>query len=242
METKNINEGAEKEQSQTKSGILSGAGAAVGAGVGVAAATLATQDADAKEAEETPETSAAEAVVAEPQQQATYTAQSASQHQSTSHQQQSQSAHKAEQHPVHEDSTQEEHPLEQQPSQQEHKEDNDGDEHPVEPIDDSEPTVEVVAYETVDNEDGTQSDIAVVAVDGTPVLVADMDKDGTADLMAVDLNENGTIEDEEIIDISESNIAMEPLQQAAEMNNDNMIADGVEPDYINDANVDDYIA
>ena len=105
-----------------------------------------------------------------------------------------------------------------------------------------EPEIEVVSYETVTNEDGSQMDVAVVNAQGQAVMIADVDQNGVADIMASDLNYNGQLENGEIVDVSDQNIAMQPLQDAANMNGNNMVAQTGEPDYINDANVDDYIA
>jgi outer membrane biosynthesis protein TonB len=105
-----------------------------------------------------------------------------------------------------------------------------------------EPEIEVVSYETVTNEDGSQMDVAVVNAQGQTVMIADVDQNGVADVMASDLNNNGQLDNGEIVDISEQNIAMQPLQEAANMGGNEMIAQTNDVDYINDANVDDYIA
>ena len=102
--------------------------------------------------------------------------------------------------------------------------------------------IEVVSYETVTNEDGSQMDVAIVNAQGQAVMIADVDQNGVADIMASDLNYNGQLDNGEIVDVSDQNIAMQPLQDAANMNGNNMVAQTGEPDYINDANVDDYIA
>ena len=85
-------------------------------------------------------------------------------------------------------------------------------------------------------------DVAVVNAQGQAVMIADVDQNGLADIMASDLNYNGQLDNGEIVDVSDQNIAMQPLQDAANMNGNNMVAQTGEPDYINDANVDDYIA
>ena len=105
-----------------------------------------------------------------------------------------------------------------------------------------EPEIEVVSYETVPNEDGSQMDVAVVNAQGQTVIIADVDQNGVADVMASDLNYNGQLDDGEMVDVSDQNIAMQPLQEAASMGGTGMIAQTNDVDYINDANVDDYIA
>ena len=111
-----------------------------------------------------------------------------------------------------------------------------------EPTPDPDPEIEVVSYETVANEDGSQIDVAVVNAQGQTVMIADVDQNGFADVMASDLNNNGQLDDGEIVDISDQNIAMQPLQEAANMGGNDMFAQNNDVDYINDANVDDYIA
>lgn len=105
-----------------------------------------------------------------------------------------------------------------------------------------EPEIEVISYETVTNEDGSQMDVAVVNAQGQAVMIADVDQNGYADVMASDLNNNGQLDNGEIVDVSDQNIAMQPLQEAANMGGNDMIAQTNDVDYINDANVDDYIA
>lgn len=104
-----------------------------------------------------------------------------------------------------------------------------------------EPEVQVMGYETVTNEDGSQMDVAVVGVDGQPVMVADLNQDGIADVIATDENQNGMLEENEIHDISDQQLAMQPFQDAANVNMGHDIAQA-EPDYINDADVDEYMA
>ena len=116
-----------------------------------------------------------------------------------------------------------------------------------EPVPAPEPEVQVVGYETVDNVDGTQSDVAYLMVNNTPVAIVDIDQDGLADAMLADSNMNGQLEDNEIVDISNENIAMSPLQDLAEeadsAGTDDYYADNTNlPDYTNDADVTDYIA
>jgi len=109
---------------------------------------------------------------------------------------------------------------------------------PVTPVTPSEePAVAVLGYERVTNPDGSQSDMVSLVVDGQSVLVADVDLDGEADLMAIDFNNNGVVDAEEITDISGQGLAMEPLIQDA---NPYYLADN--NDYENNADVHDYMA
>ena len=106
-----------------------------------------------------------------------------------------------------------------------------------------EPQVAVLGYETVTYDDGTQMDVAAVNIDGQTGFIIDGDMNGTADLFVVDANGNNQIDEGEITDISQNNIAMEQFQQTNEMDQNNYLAMGGEgPDYVNDANVDGYLA
>lgn len=98
---------------------------------------------------------------------------------------------------------------------------------------------EVLAYETVSGADGSQMDVAVVSVGGQEFGVYDVNQDGTADLMVADENNNQQIEENEIHDISSENVSMQALHDDYIAQNDPFMQD---PDYINDGNVDNYLA
>lgn len=98
---------------------------------------------------------------------------------------------------------------------------------------------EVLAYETVSGADGSQMDVAVVSVGGQAVGVYDVNQDGTADLLVADENNNQQIEENEIHDISSENVSMQALHDDYMAQNDPSMQG---PDYINDGNVDNYMA
>ena len=108
-----------------------------------------------------------------------------------------------------------------------------------EPVD---PTseIEVLGYERVNNQDGTQSDIATVRVQDNIIGVVDADIDGKADVIVCDVNNSGTLEQDEVQNVQSENIAMQPFQQAAGFQPD--LAQNDIPDYDNNANVDEYMA
>lgn len=105
--------------------------------------------------------------------------------------------------------------------------------------------VQVLDYQTVDNGQGGQADVAVITDGTTQAVVIDADRDGIADVMAVDQNHDGQLSDNEIINLEGHNVAMQPLQEMAHADNpnDGMMAQNAsyEPDYVNDANVDGYV-
>lgn len=202
----------EKKTSDVKSNVISGMSSTVGAAVGVVAGSIISSEVNAAEIPVTPEEEQDVEVVSS---QPSKTGGSTPSHNPTPH-----------------------------PTP--HSTPQPATEPTPEPTPASEPRpeseIEVVSYETVTNEDGSQMDVAVVNAQGQAVMIADVDQNGVADIMAADLNNNGQLDNGEIVDVSDQNIAMQPLQDAANMNGNNMVAQTGEPDYINDANVDDYIA
>ena len=205
----------EKKTSDVKSNVISGMSSTVGAAVGVVAGSIISSEVNAAEipAAEIPVTPEEEQDVEVVSSQPSKTGGSTPSHNPTSH-------------PTPQPATEPNPTPEPTPAS--------------EPRPESE--IEVVSYETVTNEDGSQIDVAVVNAQGQAVMIADVDQNGVADIMASDLNYNGQLDNGEIVDVSDQNIAMQPLQDAANMNGNNMVAQTGEPDYINDANVDDYIA
>ena len=71
---------------------------------------------------------------------------------------------------------------------------------PEEPSKPEEPTdeIEVIGYDRVTNEDGSQMDIAVLNVNGNEIGVVDVNLDGEADAIICDANQNGVIEEGEM--------------------------------------------
>lgn len=129
----------------------------------------------------------------------------------------------------------------QQPTSNQQQPTND----PKPTTNDPEPTttdseVEVVGYERITNDDGSQSDIAVINVNGNEIGVIDANLDGNADVIACDVNGNGIIDAGETQDVHDQGIAMQPLQDAAGFNPG--FASNDIPDYVNDADVDTYMA
>ena len=97
--------------------------------------------------------------------------------------------------------------------------------------------VEVIDYQTITYDDGSQVDVAVVNVDGQDMIVADVDMDGKADIIAADLNGNNQLDADEIIDVAGEGISMATFEAAVAANE---LAQA--NDYINNADVSDFIA
>lgn len=115
--------------------------------------------------------------------------------------------------------------------------------------------VQVLGYQTVTGEDGSQADIAAVSVNGQTVMLADTTMDGYANIAAADANGNGQIDDGEMVDVTGQGIAMQPFKDGAgemvetnpevdhpDVDSDPTLASNGEPDYVNDGNVDDFVS
>lgn len=110
------------------------------------------------------------------------------------------------------------------------------------------PDVQVLDYQTITGSDGQQMDAALVNISGNQALIVDADRDGVADALVADANNNGQIDNDEVVDISMHQLSMSELQAAA---NHETVADpdpnvmaqnAYNSDYENNANVDDYMA
>lgn len=109
------------------------------------------------------------------------------------------------------------------------------------------PDIQVLDYGTAYDGQGNTAEVAVLSVDGHQGAVLDIDMDGEADVVAVDFNDNGDLDAGEAAYVSDEHILMAPIRDAAEGNgpwsdaSDDMSQDDG-PDYINDADVDVYMA
>lgn len=101
--------------------------------------------------------------------------------------------------------------------------------------------LEIVSYERVTNDDGSQMDVATAMADeGAPILFVDTDLDSRADVAICDMDGDGNITEGEMLDIREHNIDMHPMMDAADFSAE--YAAGDMPDYVNDADVDSYMS
>lgn len=108
------------------------------------------------------------------------------------------------------------------------------------------PDVQVLDYQTITGADGQQMDAALVNISGNQALIVDADLDGVADALVADANNNGQIDNDEVVDISMHQLSMSELQAAANPDpaaDPNVMAQNAyNSDYENNANVDDYMA
>ena len=103
-----------------------------------------------------------------------------------------------------------------------------------------EPEIELIAYQTVEYEDGTIGSAAALNVNGTDGVLLDTTGDGKADIALVDLNHDGEIQDDEVFDASDANIEMSQFQNTPTQGD--LYAANDMPDYINNADADTYMA
>lgn len=127
------------------------------------------------------------------------------------------------------------------------------------------PEVEVVEYKMQINADGSTTDVAVLSVDGHNAMAIDATGDHMADVIALDINGDGIYQQDEIIDVTGSNMDMGELAQQHMLNggtlevslDPSLVAQSQEmmpdqtlmadnsadfnSDYNNDANVDDFV-
>ena len=100
-----------------------------------------------------------------------------------------------------------------------------------------EPDIIVEGCEVVVNPDGTMMEVAALSIDGHEAMIIDGDMDGMADVMAVDMNGNNIVDENEVLDVSEDGLAM-----AAFREQDYTLTAQTDDDYVNNADVDDYMA
>lgn len=109
--------------------------------------------------------------------------------------------------------------------------------------------IQVLGVDDVQNENGSMMQAAVIT-DGHYIgAVIDVDHDGTADIVAVDHNQNQQIEEGEVFDVSNENIQMQDFQDAHVAQQQDMMqqeqehlaynASDDQPDYCNNADIQD---
>lgn len=103
----------------------------------------------------------------------------------------------------------------------------------AEPVDNE---IHVLGVETVNAPDGSTLNVALVAAHDDHALLVDVDNDGKMDVLWHDDNADSQIQEQELHDISQHEIALTDLQQAAAAEQGDYLCatDDDMPDYIND--------
>ena len=85
---------------------------------------------------------------------------------------------------------------------------------------------------------GIAENVALVEIDGNEVMLVDIDHDNVADVMITDMNGNGQIDGNEIVDITSEGVGMPTMSDGDLF----MAQNDMEPDYTNDADMGLYEA
>lgn len=113
-------------------------------------------------------------------------------------------------------------------------------------VENEDPNVEILGvYEDADS----GMNIGVVDVDGQEAFLVDVDGDNDFDYLAADINDDGHLSNYEIADISDMNLTMEMLDVDNDYDDNGFDDESLafndmddDMDYINDADVDDFLA
>lgn len=103
--------------------------------------------------------------------------------------------------------------------------------------------VEILGVEQVQHEDGSVSNIGAASINGQAVYFIDVDgEDGEFELMATDINANGSLEENEITDISDQHMQVSQFQELAQASgNGGGTGNEVEEYYASNDNLPDYV-
>lgn len=104
--------------------------------------------------------------------------------------------------------------------------------------DSNEPEIRVLTVSAIDNNDGTETYVGSALVNGHYSEFQDLDGDGLVDQLLVDVNDNGIVDDNEVLPTQGSGLTVGDLLLAAENQPmpENIIY-AETPDYTNDADV-----
>jgi hypothetical protein len=97
--------------------------------------------------------------------------------------------------------------------------------------------IKVLGVEVVQDGSGQQMTVAALNVDGHSSLMVDVDMDGQMDLLAVDVNDNGQIDEGEAANIQDWNVSVSDIAQQAPGSDAYLAQNDGMPDYMNDADV-----
>lgn len=89
--------------------------------------------------------------------------------------------------------------------------------------------------------EGHEVYLAHLSTHGEDVILLDIDRDGTFDLAVADVNSDGTITKDEVIDISQHHLTVDQMQEASHPEPNVFVQDPNTPDYTNDADISHFV-
>jgi hypothetical protein len=97
--------------------------------------------------------------------------------------------------------------------------------------------IRVLGVEAVSDDEGHTMNVALVECEGDQAMMVDVDNDGTIDVIVHDDNNDGILQESEIVDISGAGIEVSDLAQAQAATDSGLLyaSNDDMPDYINDA-------
>lgn len=113
--------------------------------------------------------------------------------------------------------------------------------HVEEPTNNPDNEVQIVGVHEATMEDGSVATFGEMNVHGQEVFVVDVDHDGTFDIMMSDMNNDGTISENEMANIQDQGMTVADFQQSMQSSTDNYLANNDMPDYTNDADVSELV-
>ena len=114
-----------------------------------------------------------------------------------------------------------------------------------EPVPQQDVEVQILGVENVPLGDGSSVTMGYAEANGLDVVVVDVDQDGMFDQMYVDVNGDGEVSDNEFTGIQGEGLSVADWAQQSEAQpdpNDVYLADNQMPDYINDADMGDFVS
>ena len=103
--------------------------------------------------------------------------------------------------------------------------------------DPTEPEVRLLGVEDVTFEDGNTVTVGTVTVDDHEVFLVDVDRNQEFDLMMADANQNGHIDENEVVDISDDHITVADLQHDVQPNDNSLAQREDQTDFENEADM-----
>ncbi|MGN0036943.1 MAG: hypothetical protein ACI36X_06995 [Bacteroidaceae bacterium] len=112
----------------------------------------------------------------------------------------------------------------------------------TEPVAQTEPVSAEVEVLGVTHDAETGANVVNLTVDGHNAILVDIDNDHQIDAMAIDLNNDGQVSDSEIVNVSDQGLTIEQFGGVGSPTGNMYASNEPLPDYVNNANMDNYNA